>query len=315
MLRCLLVVLAVILGFPVLAAAQGLLSGCVVGAGGTLSGGACAGGSVPDGWTLVRAQGFESGYLEEDIAGSTTEITQVNPHTGSFALRGDYTSDGDIVAWVFNDGGSKGGQIGPYTTLYISYWDYIEPQGLYANSDYSIIDIINRFVCGAEQNFFYGAQFFGTDASTTTTTMLAGGEGSEGDMEHCQPFYQYDQGTTIPINAGYWRQNEIFYHPSTTVSTGDDCDDGNGGPYCHGDGESMLILDGVLFNHEVGRNLNGTADMSDPAIWVGGVITSFSDNTFAVRCAPFNSCPGPEPGTGAPASYKRYIDDIIIMKQ
>src|SRR5262249_43345777 len=119
--------------------------------------------------------------------------------------------------------------------------------------------------------------------------------------------YQYQSGPNLQINAGAWRQYELWYHPSTITSGTQSTNTG--------DGEARMWVNGVLQLHDgPGVNLNGTVNMANSEVHVGGFITSFKTD-LTTRCVPFTACPGPAPGTGAPSAYHRYIDDVIVMKK
>jgi hypothetical protein len=294
-------------GFSVTAPppAQSLLSGCTVSASNQPN---C---SIPSGWMLVKAEGFDSGNLApNETIDQNASITTNNAHTGSHSMQGHYGSDGDRVSWFLNQG-----TIGNLSELYISYWDYADPNAQYGNSDYFLVDIVNHDACGGQgQDFGYDAQdFTGSLAPVSTSTMIGVSQGPV-NTAGCQGLYQYQTGAKVPMNAGVWRQVEIHYKPSTSGSlpaSGNVPNCNNLSPTANGcgDGEAELYINGQLKSQQLNANLNGTQSMSGKSIEIGGTITDFCDQN-GTRAVPFSKCPA-----NAPTPFNRYIDDIIVLKK
>jgi hypothetical protein len=170
-------------------------------------------------------------------------------------------------------------------------------------------------LCGQLQDFGIDAQFYTPGiASAARTWFLGISQGvTDNNRIDCQGNYQNQEQPQMNINAGFWRQYEIQFHPSTHT-WGTQISN-------QGDGEARMWVDGQLFMHDgPGVNLNGTQSMANCDVLVGGVITSFTsggtgDPLNDGRCTPFSLCPGLSPGAGAPTPFNRYIDDIIVMKR
>lgn len=290
-------------GFTVVTppAGQSLLSGCTVNASNQPN---C---SIPSGWSLVIAEGFENGSLgSTEAMDQNNSIVTNNPHTGSHSMKGHYGGDGDRVSWFL-----AAGNTGSFNELWISYWDYADPNAMYGNSDYFLVDINNPAGCGGQgQDFGYDAQdFTGNLTPLSTSTIIGVSQGSTSSPSTCQGYYQYSTGSNLAMNAGSWRQVEIHFKPSTTVSTGSNCNDSNGGTYCNGDGEAELYINGQLQQRQLNANLNGSQSMAGTGIELGGTLTDFCDQG-GTRAVPFSKCQA-----NAPTPFNRYIDDIVVLKK
>lgn len=275
--------------------------------------------SVPGGWTLKCAQSFEGGSIgpcEGFVQGASIGGT---PHTGSHSMQGTYSGDGATVEWQFNP---DGGCLGSYTTVYISYWDRTDTNGMFANSDYFEVELPEPgqgsgsgcwIALDAEAGSF-------TPLSSRTGFELVGG--APDAASGCGGNFLYNQGFSLPMDAGFWEQHEFLIKPSTTVTL----PIGYPPPICTspstancGNGTFEAWINGVRVMNVEDSNLNGTVNWNDGPVNVGGLITSFAaDGT--TRCSTFSAtgggtCPGTQPGTGAPPPFSRQIDDIIILVQ
>ena len=312
--------------FTVTAAAggQSLLSGCsYIGSGGC---------SLPSNWTLVQQQDFECvnshaspvanpscGQLPSTQWTSSSEtpnnFEQTQAHNGSYAFGGEYIGDGDQVNWALQPG-SGAGKLGSFNTVYISYWEYTDPNAQYGNSDYYLFHMVSPTICGAGiQDIAYDAQPSGGGggAPLSTATMLAVANGDTSTAS-CQGNYQWPTARNLAMLAGQWRQVEILYTPSTTytapqtASTTTNCTSASGSG-C-GNGSIQLYVNGLLIEQSLNADLNGSTSMANSDVEVGGVITDFCNASEATRADPFTICPA-----NAPSAFHRYFDDIIIMKQ
>jgi hypothetical protein len=314
-------------GFTVTAAAgaQSLLSGCTyIGSGGC---------SLPSGWQLVAQQDFEcsgshsspanpscgtlpsSQYTSVSRVTNTFEKTQV--HNGSYAFGGQYTSDGDQVDWGIAPG-SGTGQMGSFNTVYVSWWEYTDSNAQYGNSDYFMFYVLNTTPCDAS-GLYSGTQYDAQPNISSSTSPLSNAlmlvAGTANPQTTCQGMFQYGNGArNLPMMAGTWRQVEVLYTPSTSVtgsallSNTVTCTSSSV-PGC-GNGLQQLWINGQPNQQETNANLNGTNSMANAQVQIGGVITDYCDMAETIHAAPFSVCPA-----AAPTAFHRYFDDIIVMKK
>lgn len=303
-----------------------LLQGCVVtgtNPTSTSSVTGCAGTWPPAGWTLLTADGAENGVPpNEQITASPPNAIVTNiSHTGGHSYGGQFTGDGSEIS------------VGYYTlpsfhSMYISYWDYVDPNAMYANSDYNYFywnsGVISGGGCGPAATVGIDGQWFNAVSSELTETFFPTGEQLLNNA--CDPsgFIGYNTSKNLTINAGTWIQVEALFTPNTTAaatqnpppasctsSTQTGC----------GNGTLEVWINGQVIFNLPNYNLNGTTSMSGAGSYVrvGGYITSF-DPTYTFKCTTFSAtgggtCPGTQPGTGAPQPFHRYLDDIIMLYQ
>jgi len=274
---------------------------------------------IPSGWVLAAKEDFEAGLgPNEEIAG---EISTAKAHSGSHAMGGLYQSDGDVISLNF-----KQAAFGSYTDIYVSYWDWEDANALIP-AEIFIADVSNctQSACPItyqDFGFDWAGQFppkylsSPSNPMLVVTYMLGTGGNDLFYYPPCDPPNDgnpgnEDQGSlcVLPINAGSWRQYEIWWHPNTE----------NKGQAKH-DGFIRLYVDGRLTNSLTnfspnGRRGSGTGNQlptmqnPDPSagLAVGGVITALCGSG---RANPFSVCSGM-----APKPFHRYIDDVILMKK
>lgn len=298
-------------------ASNGPLSGCTVNATNSVTG--CANTFPPSGYTLVMADGAENGpQAGEDLthvslctAGNSTSLGTIIPaHTLSHSYCGAYQGDGqDVHVGIPIPTGS--------TAVDISFWDRVDPQGMYGNSDYIPMHLYsNSYALGLQ------AQYFNNNASTLTTTFYPHSYSPNESFWYSGPSYN------STIDAGVWVQYEALIIPDTMNASGSLT--GNGvPPYpCNspaqsgcGNGTLKFWVNGALVIDCENCNLINThAILSDNAqVHIGDYITSFGINS-GPRCTTFSltgggTCPGTQPGSGGPKPFFRYLDDIIVVRQ
>jgi hypothetical protein len=209
----------------------------------------------------------------------------------------------------------------------MSFWDYVDSDALYSNSDYQnggFIPYWGSSTCGSAVTVGANSQNSLSLASYLTGTFVPGGIGTSGSgSNNCAGSPNYNQSFTLPINAGTWRQYEILYVPNTMVTLPEQ----NPQPKCSspsqagcGNGTVKIWVNGQLQLDWENANLNSTQTVDSVKAWFGGFITSFAAGADTTRCTVFSStgggtCPGTQPGTGAPKPYSRYIDDFIVLKK
>jgi hypothetical protein len=229
-------------------------------------------------------------------------------------MGGTYSSNGVSIGWGI-DKGHIGNFGTDWTEIEVSYWDWVSPQGLYSNSDYWLFALkANGCNNNSLQDINVDAQF-GKNISNTSSDFIVASQGSTNNPT-CQGYYQYAYGAPLSINAGFWRQYEWHVKPTTVVTSSACYTDqkNSANPGCTGNGEEEMYVDGALKQQIFNADLNGSASMLNPAVYVGGVITTCTANGCGDGvCQPFTNCPGPAPGSGAPPAFNRYIDDVIIL--
>ena len=268
--------------------------------------------AVPAGWTLVCARGFEGtpAYASnESIAtGASGGITTKNAHSGSHSLVGLYNNPDDTVRWILAQGVT-----GSFTDIYISYWDYVDSNAYFGDSDYFYGGIAQPNVCGQVQDIQYDMQNFSPapNNSNLTSTNVLISEGPDTQATPCMGKYQYSNVANMSMNQGTWRQYEMLIHPSTVVTNSTACLSSNNGSDCTGDGTSQFYVNGQLLIKMTNADLNGTTSEANAQVLVGGVLTELSG------CGDWSAptCTGSRPGALPPSPFNRYIDDIIILKK
>jgi uncharacterized protein YjdB len=320
------------------AVTQSLLAGCTyIGSGGC---------SAPTGWTLLVQQDFECPTTShaspanpacatlpggQGPLGSTSTFETAQAHSGSYGFGALYAGDGYLIGWTLATSLTwPASPPGGYHSIYVSYWDYTDPNALFANSDYyegslvqnAAFQIVPNCLTGWDGQIFASSSIPTSTASITTTSMLGVGVGSP---TACTNNFFYQQGFQLTINAGRWEQHELLFTPATSygapVSTNPpNCNSLSPTTAGCGNGATGFWLNGAT--KENITNLNNTSDVNftAPSLWVGGVITSFNNLNETARCPVFSatgggSCPGTQPGTGAPPPFHRYVDDIIVIYQ
>jgi IPT/TIG domain/Cep192 domain 4 len=290
---------------------QGLLTGCTVNSNNGLN---C---TVPTGWSLAYAQGFETGSLGagQTFAGSTN-FTTAKAHTGTHSASRTYASDGQAA-----------GLVGPVNsrTLYASWWEWDDSAGRFNDEVFLarpylndsngnllqevILDFFNGRSCPGDS---YGTGFNATQGhlvveSQTTNRQVGVTKTTWGP---CSPATYYNSG---------WNQWEVYFKANDPGAS---------------NGEFDVYFNGSLFWQLSNQNFNGTIDMTNQRLEIGGVITKLTwyhdtahttcgsylgdgvDNgphitDFTKTCVCTNECPP----SGYVPVFTRYFDDIILLKR
>jgi len=267
--------------------------------------------SLPSGWSLVRATDFEG----TKPAGEAWELWDASiqtdrTHMGTKSLGGTYSRGQADVAWRL-----WGSSVGSYSEIYLSFYEYIESQALFNDELF-----LARF--GIDTPFqevlvdWYWAynppetnSFNGTNAA-----LYAVPQGVQSER------YQITGGA---VPKGSWVQWEIHYRPNTPGSN---------------NGFIRVYKNGSMVGSAENVNLNGTVDMNSADVQVGGVYTKAVWMMDYPTCSVPSGC-STNPGNGMDmctnehgwagqsfsspvcnpidpplASFKRYYDDIIVMK-
>jgi IPT/TIG domain/Putative Ig domain len=303
-----------------------LLSGCVVTGvqpKSTSSVTGCSSTWPPSGWTLQWADGAETGSVTSGVVlNSGANVCTAQHHTGAYSYCADQTGDDSIMAAYY-------ALPAGYHSVYISAWEYRDTQALFANSD---DDFMSVQAVGPGGTCSVSAQSQAPNSSYGSTTNQQYWPTHAYAGSNCTTEYFWYNGpiwTPAPtVNAGTWVQTEMLYTPNTTAAGGIS----QGPPYppascaspgqtgC-GNGTLEIWRNGVLVLNCQNCDLNdGSYNImtgSGATAVAGGNITSFNGSE-STRCTVWaanggGTCPGSQPGTGAPPPYYRYEDDIIVL--
>lgn len=255
---------------------------------------------VPSGWTLVRAQGFEG----TKPTGETwklwnADVSTDRAHAGSKSIGGTYSYDQGDVAWRFSSG-----QMGTFSEVYLSFYEYIESQALF-NDEF----FLARFAVDSPFQEIILDWFWAPGFNQPKSTLYIVPQGVY--TKRLAP-------KTADVPKGTWVQWEVHYRPNTSALN---------------DGFFRVYKDGTLYTSVENVNLNGTRSMFNMSVHIGGVYTKLVWMTDSPTCSKCSSKPGEgtdycsaskkwfgqsfsSPHCGSPLPpFKRYFDDIILMKK
>lgn len=304
-------------GFTVTGAQQGaLLTGCTVSAANTPS---C---TIPSGWTLVTTEGFENGSLGtgESLCNGMSIESGVS-HSGSSALVGQYSGGDQQRCWSLSPSQINAREV------YVSWYEFNESQGrinidlwlgarwIYGAGGVPITDVDFNWNPGADPSDggTGGAGACYTNCSLGQVVIFAEGTGG------LPNFSQYN-GKSVNPKWGSWVQYEMHIKMNDpNVSNG----------------TMELYQNGVLIQSKYNANLIGGQEGANANIQIGGVYSSFVyyDDSANTQCSPStrlgaytvvygnwnnqDACPNQAPPNppGVVPIFKRYFDDIIVIKQ
>lgn len=257
---------------------QSLLSGCTVSSSNSPN---C---SIPSGWTLAVADGFDNGAL----GSSTNEylvpgesITTANPHSGSDSLACNITGDGAACQLgIFPNTVTSGSN-----HIYLSFWRYM---GTNACGDTEIYfwDVYTD----SRSTFFdvEDTQNYTSPLNTCVSSMQPAMIG-DGSLD----IFADVTGKSWSLPKGTWEQVEGEFQGST-------CN----GNTSNNDGLYRVYVNGVLIAQHLNFNLNGCgtgASSTGMAVEMGGIFTYLNASNASI------SAPN--------GSFPVYIDDVILLKQ
>jgi len=264
--------------------------------------------TIPDGWTLVVTQDFESGCPDGQWCGFYSgEITTTRPHGGASSVEGTFARDQASVGWSLSQG-----RTGSFEEIYLSFYEFLEPQALF-NDEFILARI---YVESPFQEINLDWFWANDDAGNAAF-----------NAEHANLYIvpqgtvtaRFD-GTDYAVPKGAWVQWEVHYRPNSAGVE---------------DGFFRVYKDGFLTVQAENVELNG-GDMTDAAVEAGGLYTKLVWMTDYPTCSECSTYPGE--GTdactaemdwwGQPFSdpvcaptdppleeFRRFIDDIIVMKR
>jgi len=267
---------------------------------------------IPSGWSLYQ----ETDYEGTQPSGETwvlwaASVQTDRSHGGSRSLGGTYSSGQNDVAWRMD-----GSVLGKYSEVYLSFYEYIESHALF-NDEF----FLARFGVRDPFQEILADWYWAPGFNQPRATLYEVSQGvRDGRMAQ--------KSATVP--KGAWHQWEIHYRPNTSGSS---------------DGFYRIYLDGTLFLSAENANLNSTVNMNNADVQVGGVYTKGVWMLDYPTCSVPSGC-SKYPGEGtdycsehmrlpngstwsnqsfaAPvcnpidpplAPFKRYFDDIIVMKK
>ena len=267
--------------------------------------------SVPAGWTLVTTQDFESGTLPggqglcSDGHGGTAFELGFGHGGSSRAVFRQITSDNTQACWFLNGNAINSRDV------YYSWYEYSEAQGrLNVDNELSrrVLYVGGNPVTDININWQPGANSCYFNCVLGQTALFA--EGTAG-----YPNFSNYGGVQNP-KWGNWVQYELHVRANDPGLA---------------NGEIELFQDGVLIQQNTNKNFSGSLDMSVSNIEIGGVYTEqmhYTDGTYSTcsnTLTPWtvsfgnfsNGCPCPAecPPSGYVPIFKRYFDDIIVLKR
>ena len=287
---------------------------------------------IPPGWTLVTTQDFEGGGLGsgQDMSKGNV-ITTAKPHTGSKSLEGTYFGDDSSVSWILS-----AGYLTDAKEVYLSFWDHNASGGKTNDEMY-----IARFYRMSEDGSTFYQEIIidtfgrrtdvngGFNSETPTLVIEPQGKLSMGG----QTYTYWEVATPVHIDFGSWTQWEVHYKPNTYPTEGAAYSTANR------DGFIRIYKNSVLVEDLKNANITGTINMSNMRVQAGGTYTKLTwvkvnfekPYTLPGDCGSMgnlsdhgprvtnfaNVCPCPNqcPPNGFVPIFKRYIDDVIIMKR
>lgn len=267
---------------------------------------------IPSGWSLVRAQNFEGTKPGDEQWGSWNGVVNtVRPHTGSKSIEGTYSNDQADAKWLL-----ASGNLGGFSEIYLSFYEYTESKARF-NDEY----VLAHFAVANPFQELVLVWLWAEDSSGTPAF-----NGVRAPLYAVSQGNQYGRfaGSTTTVPVGAWVQWEIHYRPNTPGNS---------------NGFVRIYQNGTLRKASENVNINGTVDMSNMFVQAGGYYTKLVWMTDSPTCSVPSGC-STAPGKGtdyctaakgwsnqkfsapvcAPidpplSSFKRYLDDIILIKK
>ena len=259
----------------------------------------------PTGWTLVRTQNFETTLGAGESFIQTTAIQSDFAHgTGTKAAMRQYAGGDYQGGWILD-----GTQVNS-REVYWSWYEFLEPQAR-INID---LFVGRRNLDGVTDLIFDWQPRAGCLYNCVDGDMSIF---AEGVTPPDPPNFSIYDGIQNP-KQGFWVQYEMHVKANDPGVS---------------NGLMRLYQDGVLLQEAVNLNLNGTVEMAQSSVEVGGVYTSltfYNDAAHTICSAPTefgafdvnygdwslpNPCPLQSPPSGFVPIFKRFFDDIIVLKR
>jgi hypothetical protein len=267
--------------------------------------------SIPSGWTLIKTQDFEGTNLTSSEFLTGAKFTTNLVHSGSKSVSGTYSGDSSEVKYGLYEGNT-----GSFNEVYISAWIFDESQGRF-NDENFFVRVLKTDTNGNLAQELMGMTF-GLGSSTedsgfnsiSAKAIISGASTENGVTETWW-------GRTLTGGWGNWTQWEFWYRPNAPGSS---------------NGFARLYQNGTLIHKVENANINGSVNMSNSMLQIGGVYTKLTWLHSNGACSSFigeggdngprvsnwnETCPCPNqcPPDGKVPIFKRYIDDVIFMKR
>jgi hypothetical protein len=271
--------------------------------------------SLPTDWSVVRTQNFEGSCPSGEECGVWgATMTTTRPHTGNRSLQGTYAGDQSSAEWILDEG-----VIGSFTEVYLSFYEYIESQALFNDEIFLAKFAVTSPVYQEVLADWYWAESSGSSFSPSFNGPYA--------TLYIIPQGPRDArlaGKKAAVPKGSWVQWEIHYRPNTPGNT---------------DGFFRIYKDGSSYLSVENADTNSNVDMTSMMIMVGGTYTKLVWMEDYPTCTVCSTKPGGDSENGTDActlykgwngqlfsnpvcsptdpslpSFKRYFDDIIVMK-
>jgi hypothetical protein len=274
---------------------QSLLLGCTVDASNQPT---C---NIPAAWTLVIAEGFESGNVtsKESYLG---DITATFGHSGSHSLHMLVSFDQATPQWNYNQG-----NLGSFSAVYLSFYEYLDSNAA-INDEMGIANLTIHDSSGnLAQELFIDR--LGSSFNTFTPSIVIEPQSATTGVTEA------DYGPAPNIRAGTWHQWEIYWQPNAEGRS-------NGLIQIYENGQLRYSLG----NH----NFNKNVPMTNAQVFAGGIYTKliWTDNG---KLPPSGTCVALGNGLGfdvggtlaklgsicppSAPSFNRYLDDVILLKR
>jgi hypothetical protein len=272
--------------------------------------------SIPNGWSLVKAQDFENGCGSDgNCSKGQSSIGTGRANSGTHSVQGTYSQDGDYVAYITYPGS--------YAELYVSWFDYVDSTALFTDEFYLAHFEKRTPEDTLDQEVIVDFLWSGQNNPSKTGDLHAMIQGL--GRTWCT-VNEYGQNyRTYPV--GQWVQWEVHFRPNTWTTGGVPNDDGL----------LRVYMNGTVWVDFENYNFNGNRSMNDLYLAIGGVYTQLiwskqdpavvggSACNFPSECGnvsdgcrnfmgwpvPFDN---PRCGPTHP-SFNRYMDDVIVMKK
>jgi len=165
--------------------------------------------SVPSGWSIVRMQNFEGSQPEGELWGRWSGgVSTTKPHDGNKSIGGTYSGDQSSVDWVLEKNFT-----GSFNELYVSWYEYIESHARFNDefflmrletSDSPWQEIIIDWYWGMDANekSIYNGEY---------ATLYVVPQGVISDRHHIK----FDKPA-----SGSWVQWEVHFRPTVGTNAG-----------------------------------------------------------------------------------------------